>query len=170
MQFRVPQFLDIEDKVFGPFTFKQFGFMLGAISFAYLFWKLLPVYFSMPLIIIISGNFLALAFVEVNGRKYGEVLEAAVKYFLKAKIFVWQKKEISSNSLPEYQLEKLKTRLTVQKKIESEKNQAKEIKNQSLVQIRELSRKLDMLENPEPEKQTRNLREKLLKERHGFRV
>jgi len=37
MQFRVPQFLDIEDKVFGPFTFKQFGYMLGAIAFAYIF-------------------------------------------------------------------------------------------------------------------------------------
>ena len=166
MQFRVPQFLDIEDKIFGPFTFKQFGFILGAIAFAYIFWKLLPVYASLPLIIIISGNFLALAFVEINGRKYGDVLESGVKYFLNAKIFVWQKKQAPQNSFSQ-------ERLLAQEKDKKEKDKmgnVGNIKNNSLEQILAISRKLDILENPEPKIQTKNLRQEILKEKNGFRV
>lgn len=37
MQFKIPQFLDIEDKIFGPFTFKQFSYLLASIAFAYIF-------------------------------------------------------------------------------------------------------------------------------------
>jgi hypothetical protein len=31
MQFRVPQFIDIEDKLFGPLTFKQFIYLAGEL-------------------------------------------------------------------------------------------------------------------------------------------
>jgi hypothetical protein len=59
MQFRIPQFIDIEDKVFGPFTFKQFGYLLGAIAFAYIFWKLIPYkLISILFILLFSGTFL----------------------------------------------------------------------------------------------------------------
>jgi uncharacterized membrane protein YcaP (DUF421 family) len=94
MQFRIPQFLDIEDKVFGPFTFKQFGYLLGAIAFAYIFWKLIPsAIISIFLILIFSGTFLALAFVKINTRPFADVLESAYKFLIGNKTFVWEKQQ-----------------------------------------------------------------------------
>jgi hypothetical protein len=165
MQFRVPQFLDIEDKVFGPFTFKQFGYLLGSIAFAYILWKLLPVYVSMPLIVVISGTFLALGFVEVNGRKFGDILESAAKYFFGAKIFVWQKKENPfKNDLTSHEESLLKQE-------KNTVNNSETIKHYSFDQIKELSRKLDVLESKEKHSsKDTNLREVMLKERNGFRL
>jgi len=184
MQFRVPQFLDVEDKIFGPFTFKEFGYLLGAIAFAYIFWKLLPVYVSMPLIILVSGTFLALAFVKINERPFGDVLQAGFKYFLSSKIYVWQKREnpqqatsFNQNKLSNNSNERLRQgELEIKRfgenfsalKSDGEKG---EIKHFTFEQIKNLSKKLDVLNQPEkPKNITRDLREEILKERNRFRV
>ncbi len=91
MQFRVPQFIDIEDKIFGPFTFKQFAYLLGAGGFAFILWSLVSIkIIAIILIIPISGLFLALAFFKVNNRPFADVLESSFKYYIGEKIFVWQ--------------------------------------------------------------------------------
>ena len=62
MQFRVPQFIDIEDKVFGPFTLKQFGYIVGAGGLSFLIWTFIPIKFFAVLVIIpVAGLFLALS-------------------------------------------------------------------------------------------------------------
>jgi len=43
MRFKVPQFIDIEDKIFGPFSFKQFVYLAGGAGLCYIFFKTLPV-------------------------------------------------------------------------------------------------------------------------------
>lgn len=91
MQFRVPQFIDIEDKIFGPFTFKQFAYLLGAGGFAFIIWTLIPIkILAIIFIIPVSGLFLALAFFKVNNRPFAEALESAFKYYTGGKIYVWQ--------------------------------------------------------------------------------
>ena len=55
MQFQVPQFIEVEDKIFGPLTFKQFIYMGGGLSTAYVFWHLLPIYIAAPLILASVG-------------------------------------------------------------------------------------------------------------------
>ena len=42
MQFRVPQFIDIEDKILGPLSWRQFAYVLGAAAVAYISLRLLP--------------------------------------------------------------------------------------------------------------------------------
>ena len=76
MQFQVPQFIEVEDKIVGPFTFKQFIYILGGLGAAYLFWRLLPVYASIPLIMIVVPFAFALAFFQVNGRPFILSLES----------------------------------------------------------------------------------------------
>ena len=34
MRFEVPQFIEIEDKIFGPFTWKQFVYLAGGVGLA----------------------------------------------------------------------------------------------------------------------------------------
>jgi hypothetical protein len=51
MQFKVPQFIDVEDKLFGPFSFKQFAYMAGGAGLIFILYKLLPFWISIFLII-----------------------------------------------------------------------------------------------------------------------
>ena len=95
MQFRVPQFIDIEDKVFGPFTLKQFGYMLGAGGLSFLIWTFIPIkIIAVILIIPVASLFLALAFVKYNNRSFGEILESAFSYYTGTKIYTWKQPEI----------------------------------------------------------------------------
>lgn len=98
MQFRVPQFIDIEDKVFGPFTLKQFGYIVGAGGISFLIWTLIPIKFIAILIIVpIAGLFLALAFVKYNNRSFGEILESAFTYYTNNRIYTWKQPELKKD-------------------------------------------------------------------------
>ncbi len=91
MQFRVPQFIDVEDKVFGPLTLKQFGYVVGAGGLSFLIWTFVPIKFLAVLIIIpVASLFLALAFVKFNNRSFGDILESAFSYYTGAKIYTWR--------------------------------------------------------------------------------
>ncbi len=163
MQFRLPQFLDIEDKVFGPFTFKQFGYLLGALAFAYIFWKLIPFkIISILLIFIFSGTFLALAFVKINNRPFADILEAAYKFLIGNKTYVWVKKKEAPAP------EKSELRIIENLKREKEKKQREEIeaKHITFEKVKELSGRLDILD--EEKRMKLNLREELLKRNNKY--
>jgi hypothetical protein len=101
MQFHIPQFIDIEDKIFGPFTFKQFVYLLGGAGTLFITWTL----FGQVLGIIIGGPIagiaLLLAFKSVNGRPFSVVLEAGAKYFMGNKLYLWKKEEELEGSMQE---------------------------------------------------------------------
>lgn len=98
MQFRVPQFIDMEDKVFGPLTLKQFGYIVGAGGSSFLIWTFIPIPFLAILIIIpVASLFLALAFVKYNNRSFGEILESAFTYYTGAKVYTWRQPELEKN-------------------------------------------------------------------------
>jgi hypothetical protein len=91
MQFRVPQFIDVEDKVVGPLTLKQFGYILGAGGFSFIIWTFVSVrLIALPLILAVSGLFLSLAFLKINKRPFADILESAFAYYTKEKIYTWQ--------------------------------------------------------------------------------
>lgn len=98
MQFRVPQFIDLEDKVFGPFTLKQFGYLVGAGGLSFLVWTFIPIKFFAVLIIIpIVALFFSLAFVKYNNRSFGEILESAFTYYTGAKIYTWKQPDVKKD-------------------------------------------------------------------------
>ena len=91
MQFRVPQFIDMEDKIIGPFTLRQFAYLLGAGGFAFLFWTLIPIkIIAIILILPVSGLFIALAFVKVNNRPLLDMIESAFTYYMGNKVYTWK--------------------------------------------------------------------------------
>jgi hypothetical protein len=89
MQFQVPQFIEVEDKIFGPLTFKQFIYIIGGAGASYLLWRLLPIYASMPLILITAGLATALAFLQWNGRPFIIALESGFYYLIHTKLYLW---------------------------------------------------------------------------------
>lgn len=96
MRFEVPQFIEIEDKIVGPLTWKQFVYMAGGIGL------LVVLFFSLPFFIfIIFGLPIAalsasLAFHKVNNRPFSYFLEAAFSYLTKGKLYLWRKEEVQS--------------------------------------------------------------------------
>ena len=101
MRFQVPQFIEVESKIFGPLTLKQFIYLAGGAGLIFLLYKFLP-FFIMVLFAAPIGVFvLALAFYKVNNQSFVRVAENAFKYFLSSKIYVWKKEKIKpADSLP----------------------------------------------------------------------
>lgn len=91
MQYQVPQFIEIEDKVIGPLTFKQFVYVLGGggISFALYVW--LPFLLALPLIGLALGTAATFAFYKVNNKPFVYILESALKYVIGSKLYIWKK-------------------------------------------------------------------------------
>ena len=93
MRFQVPQFIEVEDKIFGPLTFKQFIYVAGGVGIAVILFILLPkflaILISLPVILFAA----ALAFYKVNDKPFINVVEAFVKYTLTNKLYIWRKEE-----------------------------------------------------------------------------
>lgn len=98
MRFEVPQFIEFEDKIFGPFTFKQFLYLLGGIGSIFianrftqnLFWAIIV---SSPILTIS----LMLVFYKVNGQNFSVILQAAIGYYFKQKLYVWKESKKKGN-------------------------------------------------------------------------
>ncbi|MBI4080004.1 PrgI family protein [Candidatus Kaiserbacteria bacterium] len=93
MQFQVPQFIEVEDKIFGPLTFKQFVYVGGGLGAAYLLWRVLPIYLAGPLILGVGGLAAALAFMQWNGRPFILALENGFYYLIKSKLYLWSNED-----------------------------------------------------------------------------
>lgn len=92
MQFQVPQFIEVEDKIFGPFTFKQFVYIAGGLGLGYVVWRLLPSLIAAPLVIAVIGFSLALSFMQYNGRPFMIAIETAFFYLIHTKLYLWNNK------------------------------------------------------------------------------
>ena len=89
MQFQVPQFIEVEDKIFGPLTFKQFIYVGGGLGASYLVFRILPLYVAAPLIVVIGGLAAGLAFFQLNGRPFIIGLENGFFFLLRSKLYLW---------------------------------------------------------------------------------
>lgn len=93
MRFQVPQFIEVEDKIFGQFSFKQFAYLVGSGGLSFLIYKFTPLVVWIILIpaVVIFG--LALAFYKVNNKPFIEVVQAALTYYFRTQLYIWHKTE-----------------------------------------------------------------------------
>jgi hypothetical protein len=90
MQFQVPQFIDTEDKVVGPFSIRQFLFIgIGAIISA-IFYFFVATWLFVIAALVIMGASVALAFVKINGRPLVKVATAAFNFYWKPQTYIWK--------------------------------------------------------------------------------
>lgn len=90
-QFVVPQFIEVEDKIFGPITTRQFLILLAAgilIFLAYRFGDLSLFIFT---VVVVGGSAAMLAFVKVNGQNFHYFLLNIIQTLRKPSLRVWQK-------------------------------------------------------------------------------
>ena len=91
MQFKVPQFIDIEDKVFGPLTFKQFAYLAGGVGLGYLALRWLPIIIGIFLGPVLIGFGLALAFFKYNDKPFIHLVESFIKFYSRSRLYLWHK-------------------------------------------------------------------------------
>ncbi len=103
MQFRVPQFIDIEDKLFGPFTFRQFVYMVGGGGLIYIVYKLLPIWISIFIIIPVALLSFLLVFYKINEKPFIYYLQAAVSYAISSKLYLWKQRLVKPGDNKEEQ-------------------------------------------------------------------
>lgn len=92
MQFKVPQFIDVEDKIFGPFTFKQFAYLAGGGGIIFIIYKLLPLWLAIIFIIPVAILAGLLTFYKFNNKPFIFYLEAGIQYLLSSKLFIWKQR------------------------------------------------------------------------------
>jgi hypothetical protein len=92
MRFQVPQFIEVEDKIFGQLTLKQFIYLAGGGGLSFLIYTLVGnLLISAVPIVIVLGIVLAMAFYKVNNRPLINVMESAFKYYFSGKLFIWKR-------------------------------------------------------------------------------
>ncbi|MDE2172762.1 MAG: PrgI family protein [Patescibacteria group bacterium] len=92
MRFQVPQFIEVEDKIFGPLTLKQFIYLAGGGGLSFLVYELLRslIWAFVPMVDImaLSATF---AFYKINNKPFVNVAESAFKYYFGHKLYIWKK-------------------------------------------------------------------------------
>ncbi len=90
MEYHVPQFIEVEDKIIGPLTLKQFIYIAGVVGLCVVFFSYLSFIFALLLSIPIIALGAALAFYKVNGKPFIEMLEAGFNYYISEKLLLWK--------------------------------------------------------------------------------
>lgn len=93
MRFEVPQFIEIEDKIFGPLTWRQFLYLGGGVGMGVVLFLttnfIVFVIIGLPLAVLAA----ALAFYPVNNRPFSFFLEAILTYIKSTKLYLWRQKK-----------------------------------------------------------------------------
>lgn len=138
MKYQVPQFIEIEDKIIGPLTIRQFIYLVGGGGMAFIFYSYLPIYIAIFLIGGVIVLSLALAFYKINNKPFIDFLESAFTYYTKQNLYIWKKEDKApvGRSMEEIEKSKAATQVYVPRLSDS--------------RLKELSWSLDINENLNP--------------------
>ena len=93
MQFQVPQFIETEDKIVGPFTFRQFMYVAGAGLGSAILYFTVATWLWLILTLVLLGGAIGVAFVKIEGRPLGNVLFSAFGFYWKPQTYIWKSEE-----------------------------------------------------------------------------
>jgi hypothetical protein len=91
MEYQVPQFIEVEDKIFGPLSLKQFIYLAGGLGLCAIILLSLPFFIGILLAIPVALLSGALAFYKINNKNFVDMVEAAVTFYTKERLFLWKK-------------------------------------------------------------------------------
>ena len=99
MQFQVPQFIDIEDKIFGPFTFKEFVYLAGGAGLCFVLYKLLGLFWGAIPILAVAALAIALARYRPNNKPFLNMIEAGFNYLIQSKLYIWKRQKKNQDKI-----------------------------------------------------------------------
>lgn len=94
MQYKVPQKIDLEDRIIGPLTMRQFGYVFAGGMVDYLLYAALN-----PYGVFVFGVFaflptllaLALAFIKVQDQTFGSAIASFLLLRYRDRLFLWRR-------------------------------------------------------------------------------
>ena len=99
MEYQVPQFIEVQDKIIGPLTLRQFIYIAGTVGLCIVFFFYLPHLFSILRIIPTVALGVSLAFYKINGKPFIEMMEASFNFLVGTKFFLWKRNEPTKKEL-----------------------------------------------------------------------
>lgn len=91
MRFQVPQFVDIEDKVIGPFTIRQFMYYFAGVLVLIPIFLLSDLSLFITLAIPIIGLAALFAHFKLNGMTLVQVIMNAVGFYTRPQMWMWRR-------------------------------------------------------------------------------
>ena len=122
MQFQVPQYYEVKERIVGPLTLQQFFYIAAACGLSFLMFFIFQLWLWFLASVILIGTASALALIEINGQSLTKILFFAFFYYWRPRIYFWQREtEKEEIVLPEEkkQKEEIKKELGFQQKIKS---------------------------------------------------
>lgn len=132
MLFNIPQFIEKEDKIVGPLTAKQLGWLAGGGTVLLVLWNVLDKATFYIAAIFVSAIAGALAFYHPNGQPLISFIFSSFSFMSRPKVYLWKR-------MPEKETRKKATHKKIDMiKVRKEVNSAK---------IEEISKLLDSNQN-----------------------
>lgn len=91
MQFNVPQFVNVEDKIAGPLTWKQLLWMIGMGAALMTLFSIFETGFALVVGVPVALLFIALAFYKPNGFPLTNFIFHGVLFLFRPKVAVWER-------------------------------------------------------------------------------
>jgi hypothetical protein len=134
MQYRVPQFIEEESKIAGPFTLKQsmiVGISGGLIFSMYFSFGEDNMFLFLVLSGIMAGGAFTMAFLKIDGRPFTKMMTYCLNYTIMPKLYLWKRKEA-----PVFLKTELKTPIDLEKEEKENKLKGLELRQGKLNELR----------------------------------
>lgn len=95
-QFTVPQFIDVEDKIIGPITTRQFIIMLAAFLLMAISYKIFDFSLFVVTSLFLFATFGTVAFARINGRPFHFFVLNFVQTIKRDRLRVWLKNSLEN--------------------------------------------------------------------------
>ncbi len=106
MQFQIPQFIEVENKIVGPLTLKQFLYLAAAGGLSFLFFFIFSAWLWLFVTMFMAVIALAFAFVKYNGQPLIKIAFNAFGFLWKPRLYLWQREiEEKIIEMPDFSVE-----------------------------------------------------------------
>lgn len=91
MHAQVPQYLDIEDKIVGPLSLKQFLYLLLGGGFLFVLYNTLNFPIFILIALPVAFFILLLVFYKIGNQKFSQFVGSFLTFISKPNIYAWKK-------------------------------------------------------------------------------
>ncbi len=103
-QVTVPQFIENEDKIFGPVTVRQFIIMFFAAILTYILYKILTLELFILCALLLDGGAAIVAFLNINGQPFHFFVLHVLQSLKRPSLRVWHRQEYKAISIEDIEL------------------------------------------------------------------
>lgn len=99
-QFVVPQFIDVEDKIIGPITTRQFIMGVVIMLFLFLAYRFADTTLFIVEAVLLVGFYVLVAFVKVNGRPFYYFILNIIRSLKRPALRLWSREATNWQTVP----------------------------------------------------------------------